>query len=80
MAYVFLGYGGEAAALNNVSLYFKPKICLHGGRPLPIEARGLGAGRRLVTTLRFSPFGVGRQSVFLLSASLSAKISGAKRQ
>jgi hypothetical protein len=75
-----LSYGGEAVALNYVGLYFKTKTCSHGGRPPLIEAMGLGAGRRLVTTLRFSHFGVGRQSVFLLSAPLSAKISGAKRQ
>ena len=41
-------------ALNNVGLYFKPIICSHGGWPLRIDAMELGAGRRLVTTLRFS--------------------------
>jgi hypothetical protein len=65
MAYgiFLLSYGGGAVALNNVGLYFKPIICSHGGWPLRIDAMELGAGRRLVTTLRFSRFGVGRQAI-----------------
>ena len=65
MAYgiCLLNYGDGAAALNYVGLYFKPIICSHGGWPLRIEAMELGAGRRLVTTLRFFRFGVGRQTV-----------------
>ena len=65
MAYgiCLLNYEGEAEALNYVGLYFKPKICSHGGWPLRIDAMELGAGRRLVTTIRFSRFGFGRQAM-----------------
>jgi hypothetical protein len=65
MAYgiCLLSYEGGAVALNYVGFYFKPIIRSYGGRPLRIDAMGLGAGRRLVTTLRFSRFGAGRQAV-----------------